>query len=139
MLDLANPWFCPTCRRNQTATNTLSVWRYPDYLVIYLKRFVYLEMAWWSHWLSQTGQQGVLPPVGVGPDPLPVRPPPVQQGGELFDLYMAVCHYGSVSGVNTQYMPSIARLISGTISMIHRVPEGESQDADYVLFYKRRR
>jgi ubiquitin C-terminal hydrolase len=105
-LDLANPWFCPTCRRNQTATNTLSVWRYPDYLVIYLKRFVYLEMAWWSHWLSQTGQQGVLPPV---------------------------------SGVNTQHMPSIARLISGTISMIHRVPEGESQDADYVLFYKRRR
>jgi hypothetical protein len=36
-------------------------------------------------------------------------------------------------------MPSIDRLISGTISMIHRVPEGESQDADYVLFYKRRR
>ena len=55
-------------------------------------------MAWWSRWLSQTGQQGVLPPVGVGPDPLPVRPPPVQQGGELFDLYVAVCHYGSVSG-----------------------------------------
>ena len=58
---------------------------------------------------------------------------------ELFDLYGAVCHYGSLSGVNTQHMPSIARRISGTISMTHRVPEGESQDGDYVLFYKRRR
>ena len=56
---------------------------------------------------------------------------------ELFDLYGAVCHYGSLSGVNTQHMPSIARRISGT--MTHRVPEGESQDGDYVLFYKRRR
>ena len=27
---------------------------------------------------------------------------------ELFDLYGAVCHYGSLSGVNTQHMPSIA-------------------------------
>ena len=56
---------------------------------------------------------------------------------ELFDLYGAVCHYGSLSGVNTQHMPSIARRISGTISMTFL--RGESQDGDYVLFYKRRR
>ena len=46
---------------------------------------------------------------------------------------------GLCQGVNTQHMPSIARLISGTISMTHRVPVLESQDDDYVLFYKRRR
>ena len=56
---------------------------------------------------------------------------------ELFDLYGAVCHYGSLSGVNTQHMPSIARRISGTISMTFL--RGESQDGDYVLFYRRTR
>ena len=30
-------------RKNQTATKTLTVWRYPDFLIIILKRFVYLE------------------------------------------------------------------------------------------------
>ena len=30
-------------RKNRTATKTLSVWRYPDFLIIILKRFVYLE------------------------------------------------------------------------------------------------
>merc|ERR1719443_488029 len=49
ILDQANPWFCPICRRNQTATKTLSVWRYPDFLVIYLKRFVYLEKGPGGH------------------------------------------------------------------------------------------
>ena len=37
-LDETNPWFCPMCRKNQCATKTLSVWRFPDYLIIYLKR-----------------------------------------------------------------------------------------------------
>lgn len=37
-LDENNPWFCPICQKNQCATKTLSVWRLPDFLIIYLKR-----------------------------------------------------------------------------------------------------
>ena len=37
-LDGNNPWFCPQCKQNRCATKTLSVWRYPDYLIVYLKR-----------------------------------------------------------------------------------------------------
>ena len=37
-LDETNPWYCPMCRKNKCATKTLSVWRFPDYLIIYLKR-----------------------------------------------------------------------------------------------------
>ncbi len=37
-LDESNPWYCPMCRKNQCATKTLTVWRFPDYLIIYLKR-----------------------------------------------------------------------------------------------------
>ena len=40
-LDESNPWYCPMCRKNKCATKTLSVWRFPDYLIIYLKRYVF--------------------------------------------------------------------------------------------------
>ena len=45
MLDHNNPWFCPVCRSNQRATKSLTVWRYPDFLIVHLKRFVYLEQV----------------------------------------------------------------------------------------------
>ncbi|KAH7961798.1 hypothetical protein HPB52_012161 [Rhipicephalus sanguineus] len=37
-LDEHNPWFCPVCQRNQRARKTLSIWRSPDTLMVYLKR-----------------------------------------------------------------------------------------------------
>ncbi len=37
-LDETNPWDCPMCRKKKCATKTLTVWRFPDYLIIYLKR-----------------------------------------------------------------------------------------------------
>jgi len=39
-LDEHNPWYCPMCQKNQCATKTLSVWRYPDFLIVYLKRYL---------------------------------------------------------------------------------------------------
>ena len=41
MLDESNPWYCPVCRIHQCATKTLSIWRFPDFLIIYLKRFIF--------------------------------------------------------------------------------------------------
>ena len=97
ILDQANPWFCPVCQKNRTASRTLSVWRYPDFLVIHLKRFVYLE----------NGPGGVAGSVKLDKkvnfplaelDLNPYLSGPLQHGGELFDLYGSVCHYGSSSG-----------------------------------------
>lgn len=39
-LDEHNPWFCPKCGCNQCATKTLTVHRYPKFLIVYLKRYV---------------------------------------------------------------------------------------------------
>jgi hypothetical protein len=39
-LDDNNPWYCPMCQKNQCATKTLSVWKFPDFLMIYLKRYL---------------------------------------------------------------------------------------------------
>ena len=97
LLDQANPWFCPMCRKNQTASRTLSVWRYPDFLVVHLKRFVYLEHGPGG----QAGSVKLDKKVNFPIDEIDLTPylsGPLQQGGELFDLYGAVCHYGSASG-----------------------------------------
>jgi len=40
LLDEHNPWYCPRCRKNQCASKTMSVWRYPNTLVVQLKRLV---------------------------------------------------------------------------------------------------
>ena len=37
-LDENNPWFCPNCKQNQKAKKTMTVWQYPDTLIIQLKR-----------------------------------------------------------------------------------------------------
>ena len=37
-LDESNPWYCPGCRKNQCAMKTLTIWRLPDFLIVYLKR-----------------------------------------------------------------------------------------------------
>ena len=43
-------------RKNRTATKTLSVWRYPDFLIIILKRFVYLEKE--GYFINLLGLEG---------------------------------------------------------------------------------
>jgi ubiquitin C-terminal hydrolase len=45
-LDESNPWYCPICTKNQCATKTLSVWRFPDYLILYLKRYSFHIFEW---------------------------------------------------------------------------------------------
>ena len=44
LLDDENPWHCPSCRSNQRAHKSLSIWRSPPTLMVYLKRFVFHDM-----------------------------------------------------------------------------------------------
>ena len=93
-LDEANPWFCPMCEKHQAASRTSSVWRYPDFLVVHLKRFEYVECGPGGVAGSVRLDKKVNFPL-TGLDLNPYLSGPLQQGGELFDLYGSVCHYGS--------------------------------------------
>lgn len=44
ILDSDNPWYCPSCNSNQRANKTLSIWKSPKTLMVYLKRFLFHEM-----------------------------------------------------------------------------------------------
>lgn len=41
VLDENNPWWCPQCQANRSATKQIQLWRMPETLVIYLKRFYF--------------------------------------------------------------------------------------------------
>ena len=41
---LDHPWFCTICNSNQKAKKSLSIWKNPDHLIVYLKRFVFHDM-----------------------------------------------------------------------------------------------
>ena len=38
-----NPWFCPQCQRNQVSIKTMTVSRWPDILIVHLKRYVHAQ------------------------------------------------------------------------------------------------
>ena len=52
LLDRHNPWYCPMCKENQCAKRTMTVWKYPDTLIIQLKRFVCRHRLQLSAWRS---------------------------------------------------------------------------------------
>ncbi|XP_033226020.1 uncharacterized protein LOC117178702 [Belonocnema kinseyi] len=83
-LDEYNPWFCPKCEVNQCATKTLSVHRYPKFLIVYLKRFVFHECI-----SMKLDDKVTFPLAGLS------------VGKHLYDLYACVCHFGAIGVTRT--------------------------------------
>lgn len=139
-LDESNPWYCAVCRKHQCASKTLSIWRFPDFLIIYLKRFVYVNNSTGSLKLDKSVSFKVnnldLTPFLSGPLQADSRP--------VFNLYGCVCHFGSVGGGHyTAYSRHLGSgewnyFDDGSISE-NEIP-GESPgdySSAYILFYQR--
>uniref|UniRef100_A0A8D8Y791 ubiquitinyl hydrolase 1 n=1 Tax=Cacopsylla melanoneura TaxID=428564 RepID=A0A8D8Y791_9HEMI len=127
LLDEHNPWFCPKCENNQCATKTLSVCRYPEYLVVYLKRFVFHECM--SLKLEDKVQ-------------FPLTNLVMQHCSFVYDLYACVCHIGGVSaGHYTAYTlhPNTKEWhYFNDETMLEQRPQDEDFNNAYILFYKKR-
>ncbi|KAK0164083.1 hypothetical protein PV328_002749 [Microctonus aethiopoides] len=124
MLDEHNPWFCPKCEQNQCATKTLTVHRYPKYLIVYLKRFVFHECV-----SMKLDDRVAFPLAGLN------------VGRHLYDLYACVCHYGGVSaGHYTAYAKNPQTDIwyhyNDEVSNKQKPQEEDFSNA-YILFYCR--
>ncbi|CAH1406352.1 unnamed protein product [Nezara viridula] len=124
-LDGNNPWFCPQCKQSRCATKTLSVWRYPDYLIVYLKRFVFH-----NHISTKLEEKVLFPLTGLS-----------LATGSDYDLYACVCHIGGVSaGHYTTYAqhPYTHQWHYFNDSFVSKQsPLEEDYSNAYILFYKK--
>ncbi|XP_065350294.1 uncharacterized protein LOC135946144 [Cloeon dipterum] len=130
-LDKENPWYCPKCKINQCATKTLTVWRYPDILIIHLKRFVYKERS-----ISKLDNKVTFPLSGLS-----LEQPGSKTHANVYNLYSVVCHFGGVScGHYTAFAkhPTSNEWYNYNDEMASkRNPQEEEFSNGYVLFYQR--
>ncbi|XP_014209572.1 ubiquitin carboxyl-terminal hydrolase 11 isoform X2 [Copidosoma floridanum] len=121
-LDEHNPWYCPKCEKNQCATKTLNVHRYPKFLIVYLKRFVFYECL-----SMKLDNKVTFPLVGLN------------CGKHLYDLYACVCHFGGVSaGHYTAYAKNpqmdVWHYYNDEMTSKQKPQEEDFSNA-YILFY----
>ncbi|CAL8118805.1 unnamed protein product [Orchesella dallaii] len=133
-LDEQNPWYCPRCKKNQRATKALSICKFPDYLIVYLKRFVFMDQS------SNKLNNRLTFPV----NDLDVSDYVTEGFGSnlgKYDLYSCVCHFGSAS---SGHYTAFARnpvtnqwhyFNDNTIS--ERIPAEAEYASAYVLFYQK--
>ena len=140
ILDDNNPWYCPTCRKNQCATKKLTVWKFPDFLIIHLKRFIFIGGL--SVKLEKRVEYKLsdldLTPFMSGPLQSDVQP--------KFDLYACVNHYGTAGGGHytsfCKHRPTERWNYFDDCNVVKEKTPGDNMNSDqssaYVLFYQRK-
>ncbi|KAK4307464.1 hypothetical protein Pmani_020768 [Petrolisthes manimaculis] len=132
-LEEADSWFCPKCERKQQATKTISVWRYPPYLIIHLERFLFHGT------MSTKLDDKVIFPL----DALDLSDYVACEPGssQLYNLYACVCHMGvAQAGHYTAFARSP---VTGEWhyfnddSVTRQKPHEEEYSTAYLLFYHR--
>ncbi|GFN98221.1 ubiquitin carboxyl-terminal hydrolase [Plakobranchus ocellatus] len=133
LLDEHNPWFCPRCERNQCAKKTMTVWRYPDNLIIHLKRFVYQDLS-----STKVDAKVVFPHEGMDVRGFLSGP---SSSGLLYDLHSIVCHLGGASAGHYTCFARHPLTHQWNYYNDETVSAQEPGDAEftsgYVLFYQR--
>jgi hypothetical protein len=134
LLDEHNPWYCPKCCKNQCASKTMSVWRYPDTLIVHLKRFVYHELS-----STKIDNKVVFPLDGLDLSNYISGP----ATSELtYDLQSCVCHFGGAnSGHYTAYSQQVLTgewFYSNDETVVRQTPHDADYSNVYILFYQRR-
>ncbi|XP_042906774.1 ubiquitin carboxyl-terminal hydrolase 11 isoform X3 [Parasteatoda tepidariorum] len=133
-LDADSPWFCPVCRRNQQATKSLSVWKFPQVLIIYLKRFVFHDF------MSIKVEDKVSYPL-EGLDLSSFSSGPFSED-LMYDLQSCVCHFGGVSaGHYTSYSKHATSnewYYYNDENVKKEAPNTEECVNEYIFFYQKR-
>lgn len=105
ILDKADAWHCPQCKKPRRATKKLTISRLPQVLLIHLKRFsfkgpftdkVETNVTFPTSNLDLTNYMPPPLPPGAVPKGMPVSAS--QQPPYVYDLYGATHHFGSLSG-----------------------------------------
>lgn len=142
-----NPWFCPQCQANQISTKSITVTRWPEVLIVHLKRF-YFE--------GSTGCK-ITCPVDYPLNELNVDVlscvdnnfESMKSSQANYDLYAVICHTGSLYGGHytcfTKYV-TCSDLCNGNTEWYYfndesfekMEPSEDHRSDSYVLFYQRK-
>ncbi|GAB1605457.1 uncharacterized protein LOC115230714 [Argonauta hians] len=132
-LDEHNPWYCPNCSKNCRAKKTMTVWRYPDNLIIYLKRFVFHELT-----STKIDNLVTFPLEDLDLGQFISGP---HSKNLLYDLHSFVCHFGgSNSGHYTCYSKHPTEnnwYYYNDENVSQHMPRDDHLTSAYVLFYVR--
>ncbi|KAH9493068.1 hypothetical protein Btru_022698 [Bulinus truncatus] len=133
ILDEHNPWYCPQCDRNQCAKKTMTVWRYPDNLIIHLKRFVYQDLS-----STKVDTKVIFPHEDMDVRGFLSGP---SSTGLVYDLYSIVCHFGGASAGHytcfSKHPLTSQWHYYNDDSVCQQNPSENEYSSGYVLFYQR--
>lgn len=113
VLDKADAWNCPQCKKPRKATKRLSISRLPQVLLIHLKRFSFK-----GPFTDKIDTTVTFPSTGLDltnymPPPLPpgaiAKGMPVSQSQQppyLYDLYGVTHHFGSLNTGHCKLLPN---------------------------------
>lgn len=131
-LDECNPWYCPECKKPQKAVKTMAIQKFPNTLIVYLKRFVFHQFM-----STKLDNKVNFPIMDLNFSEF-MSP----ECSLVYDLQSAVCHFGGVNAGH--YTSYVKNPITGTWqycndeSIIEREPSQDDAESVYILFYQRK-
>ncbi|KAB7496968.1 Ubiquitin carboxyl-terminal hydrolase 9 [Armadillidium nasatum] len=133
MLEDSESWYCPKCERKQLATKTISVWKYPPYLIIHLERFLFHGTV-----STKVDDKVLFPIDGLNLSDFVVGE---QHTPLLYNLYSCVCHMGVAHAGH--YTAFVRSPVTGEWHYFNddcvtrQKPGDEEYSTSYLLFYHR--
>jgi len=128
-----NAWYCSHCKKKQCASKKIDIWRFPDHLIIYLKRFKKTRYG-----RIKINKLIEFPIHGLDLKKYELS---TEIKESKYDLYAVSNHIGNLSGGHyTAYVKfenSWYYVNDASSRKIDNVKEVVSSKA-YILFYKRR-
>ncbi|KAG1658003.1 Ubiquitin carboxyl-terminal hydrolase 4 [Nymphon striatum] len=139
-LDELNPWFCSECCKNQSAVKTLTVWRYPDTIMVYLKRFVFHDQV-----STKLDNQVIFPvhdDLELGEFVSGPSHFNNMDSSNLYTLQSCVSHFGGMnSGHYTGYSKHAVTgewYYFNDETVVKKEPQDEDRRNAYILFYQKK-
>ncbi|KAG0053570.1 CSN-associated deubiquitinating enzyme Ubp12 [Gryganskiella cystojenkinii] len=129
-------WYCPNCKKHQQASKKLDIWRFPDILVVHLKRFSHTRA-----WRDKIDALVDFPIEGLDLSDKALK----EEGGDdnVYDLFGVSNHMGGLGGGHyTAYAKNEKsgqwyNFDDSHVSPVLNVESIKTSSA-YLLFYRRR-
>ncbi|XP_074593873.1 uncharacterized protein LOC141849449 [Brevipalpus obovatus] len=135
-LDEDNPWFCPKCKCNQKARKCLTIWKCPNTLMVYLKRFLY-------HGMTSVKVDDIVEYPIRSLNMSPYIQDPSAPENQFYDLQAFVCHSGNVSsGHYTAFAKHFSESETNdwyyfNDEVVTKQEPSNSDERAYILFYNK--